>query len=347
GEADVRQSVVERLRHQEQLVRSMECVYEVTFRATPAAMVPLIEELCRMPGSRPAAAFISTGDQAHRAYRAHWWRKGIKERREEERPAMQGRAFSPTEIEVFDGQAVKTLANTGNEVVGFIGNAETAAWYQSNTIQPFSLLYEFQRGPYSELIAKSPKFSSRRVMRQGVGCLEVSFTNPNWKENSFVLLFDAQWRLLERQYKSVYSGSDTPRIGEIHYFSDYKDFHDFSGERIWFPRRATYRYYLGKTNDGRLVEYDSRVIHIRDIKFNAEISDDKFTLEFPPTTRVFDQLQNLGPLAKPTASGPPVAANDPLRLLLSVLATLLLGVLVVVILSRKARAAKASHRTET
>ncbi|HVC99033.1 MAG TPA: hypothetical protein VND64_35540 [Pirellulales bacterium] len=339
-----REHVVAQLRHQEQLVRSMECTYESRRQATTAEMIPLIEELCRnRADGQTRDNYVTTPEQAEsRSYGARWWRSGPKERREllwmGEHTAGRG-AGPPVLIEAFDGQLVRKLDSLEGRAIGVIATAETGHWIDTNRVQPFSFLYEFQNAPYSGLIADAPDFACDSVEKDGAPMRRISFRHPQFEECSFVLLFDAADRLAERQVILKYKGdADPPRINEIDRFTGYERFDDPSGEPIWFPREAAYSYYCGTAQNGQLAEYWCDRIKISEVRFNVEIPDERFTLSFPTDGRVIDEVHGLGQLARGVDPERPIAAGTGRwQLAVAIASALLLGLISLYAVRRRSR----------
>lgn len=289
------------LRHQETTVRSVECQFSSKRSVTPPNVVPLIRAVCRDQGrEKEYIRYVYTAEIATRqSYDAHWWREGSKERIEKSpgtADSSWGKATPPAEITVFNGEEIRRLA--GDEEEGRLGAIQTPdRWYTVNRTHPVSFLYEFQNTPYSDLIMRSEHCEISLVDRNGQPWTRVSFRHPDFYSLdccSFALLFDENDLLVERDVIRKLAQDRTPRIYEKHAFSDYRRYTDSSGERMWFPHHAVYHYYVGDLPDGTHVEYTTRDIKIRDIKFNAPIPDDKFVLEFPKGTRVYDELHQVG-----------------------------------------------------
>jgi hypothetical protein len=244
--------------------------------------------------------FFTTPEMASRqSYEVHWWRQGVKERTEKSAELAAGGSRLQTGessiTNVFDGETVRNLAR-GEK--GLLGSIEAATrWYSVNQTHPISFLYEYQNTPYSDLIARSPRCEISVVQRGGKPYTRVYFHHPTFyslDSSSFVLLFDENDLLVERECIAKLSIDRQPRVYETHTFSDYQKYSDPSGEQISFPSHAVYRFYAGDMPDGTHVEYTSDDIRIMDIKFNVPIPDDKFVLEFPKDARVYDELNGVG-----------------------------------------------------
>jgi hypothetical protein len=270
----------------------MECILEVSQHPTAAEMIPLIEDEQRRNAAKGRRSYIA---KLERGYRSHWWRKGIKER--DERLPLDSPDQRPFEsVTAFDGQIVRNLRAHGPEVVGSIETPDQAAWQGpsgANTIQPFSLLYEFRREPYSRLVADGLQFEASAVS-DGNGAVRVSFQQREFPENQFVFTFDNHERLLERRLITKMEPYDSaPRVYEVHSFGGYERFQDVSGEVIWFPLQCRVEYVMGVAPAGELIKYQSRDVHIKNVKFNPDIPDELFVLNFPTEAKVNDRLHGL------------------------------------------------------
>lgn len=338
-----RASVVALLRHQEGIVRSVECRFRVKPIATRPEMIPLIREVCHQRGrDAEAERYLYTEDIVGRQQRTvHWWRDGIRERLEESGEGAQP-ASEPAETTVFDGQIVRKLSRGANEVVGSL--QPSSRWNSVNRTHPVSMLYEFQNTPYSALISGAAECEIAQVTWQGKPHARVRFRHPEFSHRSFVLLLDSEGRLAERDVIVKLEEDPAPRIYEKHVFSDYVRHADSSGEPIWYPRRAVYHYYMGQLADGTPVEYTSEEIDVLDIKFNLAIPEDQFVLEFPEGTRVYDGLTGLGWLDQRAEQAKAVSAFEAIGLTRWLAVALAVAILIAifVVLQRASRARKGS-----
>jgi len=296
-----RDALVALLRHRESLVRTLECRFASSRTATTAQMVRLPRQLYPKEGrGSDYERFLTTPEMARlHNYEVHWWRRAVQERTEKLAVSAtngSGRHVGESSVtNVFNGEVVRNLAR-GEE--GVFGSIEPPSrWYSVHQTHPMSLLYKYQNTPYSDLIARSPTCEVSAIQRGGRSYTRVYFHHPTFyssDSSSFVLLFDENDLLLERDCIVKLSQDREPRVYEEHTFSDYRKYADSSGEQIWFPNHAVYHYYAGDLSDGAHVEYMSDDITITDIKFNVPIPDDKFVLEFPKDARVYDEASGVG-----------------------------------------------------
>src|SRR5205807_879904 len=117
---------------------------------------------------------------------------------------------------------------------------------------------------------------------------QVFVDHPTFDFESFVLLFDDDHHLVERQLFAKIMPDVAPRLYEKHTFKDYESYEDASGEHIHFPRLAHYSYYMGNGEEGLPVEYMSESIRVLSIGFNVPIADSKFGLEIAKDGKVWD-----------------------------------------------------------
>jgi hypothetical protein len=267
--------------------------------------VPQLRELVKQRGEPETEleAYIFTAEDALRAsYLLRWWRSGLKERWEQyegvsvsDSPAsMKDRV---PKIVVFDGSTKKTLSKAvePHDNVAYVGLLEKdSEWFNLNRKTPFSVIWEFQNHPFSELIERSPSVDIRAVDCDGVPATAVEFRHPDFDWRSFILYFDASRRLVRRDVIAKLSPEIVPRIYERATMSEFLAEQDESGETIWFPRRVAYDGFAGVLTDGTPVKNVTDVLEIQEIRFNVNIADDKFSLDFPHGTRIYDDVTGLG-----------------------------------------------------
>jgi hypothetical protein len=342
AQAPTRNSIVMRLRHVERLVRTMECTFTVVAGETPAADIPKIDEMrLRRLKPGPLDSYIQTKERARaNSYRSHWWRDGVKEREEITRKtwgADGGEGVPSSSIQVYDGEVVRFLSDSSSELVGIIEGIDTAAWYGMNTWQPFAVLFEYQRTPYSELLAQSTNATIASVQRDGRAMVEVAFSHPKYNDHSFVLIFDHELLLIERRVIYYRPKVDrAPRVYQTQQFRRYESFTDSSGESFSFPREMEVRSIIGQTDDGTLFANYTDVFEFDDLRFNVDIPPERFVLEFPPEARVIDKLHGLG-LLGPEPAGPSRSAlTRSWRVPVSVGAATFLGLTAIIVLLRRA-----------
>ncbi|KPL25096.1 MAG: hypothetical protein AMJ75_01960 [Phycisphaerae bacterium SM1_79] len=291
-----REAIARWLRHQESIVRSIECTFESKPLLTRPENIPLIDQVCRQLGKKNRYIYTEQIVKAN-SFVVHWLRKGAKERWDTfELTDTDSRDIprTPSRSRAFDGHLVRDLELHDKGPIGSIETIEGAHWHSTNLPDPYSFLYEFQATPYSKIVAEGSNFDMSVVVRDGRELIQVSVDHPSLDSKSFVLLFDDKHRLIERQYISQISPDPAPRLCERHVFSNYKKYKDESGELIWFPQNAVYHHYMGNLSDGTPVEYTANTMTIREIRFNVDIPDEEFLIEFPPGTEIWDGVAGLG-----------------------------------------------------
>ena len=335
-----REAVVGWLRHQEDLVTSMECEYEDRRLPTDAAMIPRIREFCRKNNKEDSLSYLYSEELARRfGKRFHWWRKGSKERSEVIDLSASGPlpANAYHNVEAYDGRLIRTIGGASSDKPSAgIFTLQSLHWDATNRVQPFSFLYEFETTPYSDVVARSPIFESALVRKDGDELIEVRVRDPKLSIRPIVLWFDRQHRLIERAVYYKWEYDPKPRIFERHVFLDYQGHADPSGETIWFPRKAVYHYYMGVDPQG-LIEYNVRTLDVKNVKFNIDIPDDRFDLEFPPGVRVWDGVHGLGMLGEGVDPEDPHARRTgPVPMIVAGIAVAVLTV-VILVLNRRRR----------
>lgn len=293
------------LAHQAALVRSAESTFTVLREPTPSSWVPSIKAACAAQGQAAQwSRFVVTSQFARaNSYRAHWYRRGALERLDTyaiEMTTSQDEA--PSVSTAFDGRVVRSLTRTPEGATGMIDSIDSAKWRQINRIHPFSLLFQHQEVPYSDIIAASADVEILQVTHDRAQCTQLNCTHPQIPNIRFGLLFDNQHRLIQRDVIAQIPPDEKPRLWERHELVDYQDHSDESGETVWFPKRAVYHYYMGTLNSVTPVEYMREIISIDSIQFNVPIPDKLFALDFPSNARVYDGLGGRGFLDEVTAS---------------------------------------------
>ncbi|MHC4166440.1 MAG: peroxiredoxin family protein [Planctomycetota bacterium] len=296
GSPWTREAIVVWLSRQESLVRSMECTFETNRSPTRPENIPLIDEVCRRLGKKNRYIFTEEGTKTHDAV-TRWRRKGVKERWDRFRLAAPGSDVSseiPFNTLAFDGQIIRSMSFRDEGTAGSIDTIEGAHWHSFTRTDPYSFIYEYGGVPYSTIISRGRDFDISTVVDDGRTLTRVSVGHPDFDWRSFVLLFDQEHRLVERQ-NIVKLGSDpAPRLYARHVFSDYRKHEDASGETIWFPHRAVYHHYMGNLPDGTPVEYFSEATTIKNTKFNVDLSDDIFVIQFPRGAKIWDGITGFG-----------------------------------------------------
>ena len=109
------------------------------------------------------------------------------------------------------------------------------------------------------------------------------------------LVFDKQRRLVSREAIFTQATSlmqldhDQPDVYSRHEFSQFKPYDVGEGRRLWFPSKAVLRYYLGRLPDGSSVQAQAIEVDVRDIEFNLDVPDEKFTIKAPEGVPVHDR----------------------------------------------------------
>jgi hypothetical protein len=293
-------AVADVLRHQERLVRAVECEMDLSVSPTRPDMIAKIREVCQRNNTPGAVdGYIYTAeDVAARRATIRWYRLGAKERIETFNPSTDPDGKTPA-VKVFDGSVVRTLERNQDGSVATINTTGGAHWNNANRPHPLSFLYTYQETPYSELIRKGVQYKSSYA-EDGGRKLRVAFQHPAINVRSFDLVFDDQFRLLRRDVYHKDKPADPPYLRERHTFSDYKRYDDPSGEKIWFPSRVDYDYYMGVAPDGTPACYSTEHFAIRSMRLNSDIPEDKFSLTIPADAKVYDGVNGMGWMNKPS-----------------------------------------------
>ncbi|MHC4743194.1 MAG: hypothetical protein ACYS8Z_14865 [Planctomycetota bacterium] len=199
-------------------------------------------------------------------------------------------AEDPFRVMAFDGNVARRLERGADQIVGSLSTFEKSH-FRAAVADPFSFLFEYGTTPYSKIVGEGTDFGISTVSREGQVFTQVSVMYEPEKK-SFVLLFDNEHRLVERQL--IAHSKSGSGIIEKHTFSDYVRHTDDSGESLWFPHQAVWRHYIGPLPEDPPVEYGKKTLTIKQIKFNVDIPDDKFTIQFPPGTRIYDEISGFG-----------------------------------------------------
>lgn len=303
-------TIIAWLQHQEGLVRSADCEFEVRQTLTRQEMVPLVREMCRLRGTDPRGFIYTEPIASANTFAARWWRKGPKERIERWNPQTDPDSKRRKTL-TFDGQIIRSTEWDRNDLVSAIHSIASAEWNSTNRLHPFSLLYQFQNVSYSILLNKAAEHKVTTVVQDGKPLTKVVFRHPTFDWRSFALLFDEQRRLIQRQVIAKIEPDKEARLYQEFRFSEYDSHADPSGEKIWFPRRCIVSEYLGALPDGRLVEYTSEDIQIKRISFNVDLPDEKFVLQLPPEAPLYDGLSGLGWVRLPQSAQQQVKARVP------------------------------------
>jgi hypothetical protein len=326
-----REQLAGELKRQFQLIRSAQAEFAVTAMPTSNQTYAKVRELRQKQGD--AHRYFVTEEMARdRSTLVKWWRKDARERQESS-PIASPVVIpdGPRQTIAFDGNVVRKLTLKPSGPLGTVTTVQGGHWYDTNRLQPFSFVFEYQGTPYWQIIAKGKDYACDVLRRGGEDVYSVSIKHPQfWDENrtNFVLVFNQSLQLIERQLMATDAEDHTRiRLCELDEFSDYQAHKDESGETIWFPARALYSYSAGALPDGQQVFSALERIEVKRIMFNIDISDDLFTLSFPPGARVFDGISGLGWLGKGEL---PSAARAPTGWSVMVLATIAMLALVTI-----------------
>jgi len=291
------QEVVAWLQHQESFVRSMECTFENVESPTSPENIPRIHEVCDKHGM-DAEQYVYTKELTDKwTCSVGWYREGSKERWDKFRKAEGQSAHlakDPFRVMAFDGHVARELERGADQIIGSLMTFEDSH-FRAAVPDPFSFLFEYAMIPYSEILAGGTDLRISTVSREGQVFTQVSVRYEPEKK-SFVLLFDNNHRLVERQL--IAHSKSVSGIIEKHTFSDYVRHTDDSGESVWFPHQAVWHHYIGPLPEDPPVEYGKKTLTIKQIKFNVDIPDEKFTIQFPPGTKIYDEISGFGWVSK-------------------------------------------------
>lgn len=300
-----REKLISWFRHQEELVISMYAEFENVQLPTTLEQAAVIRQILheRKQDNIYERTLMTPERARNLSYIQQWWRKGAKERFN----SYYGVDFDslgedliqrrPGTTLAYDGQIVRTL-NPHDESqggsTGSIASEQKSNWNRINRETPFSMLYGYCEVPYSRLIQEAATFHSTLVNRDGKRLLLVSFdcSGEILGNESLVLLFDEQHRLVERQEFEKVSTAKA-QLYRRQFFSDYRRYSDPSGETIWFPHQAIYKSYVTLLN-GSTLETGTKRVRIRAIQFNIDIMDDFFELKIPKNAKINDGVTGRG-----------------------------------------------------
>jgi hypothetical protein len=277
-------AVIQRLRHDERLVMSAECMLTNDSQPTDDRMIPLIRAHAEKLGVNRKQFIFSKKFARAQSYVGHWWRREVKERLDQFESAKELSAPGalPRRAEAFDGEVIRSYQRINNKFYGSI--LPSTRWFSVNRPYPFSFLYEFQNRPYSDLLVRAQDAKLTRERGQ----TRVRFTDPDISDNEFDLVFGEDNRLIRRDMISKMPGEPAPRIYERQSFSGYRRYPLEKGEAVWFPTRADIDYVLGTADDGTLLVYNHVRMTVDSLRFNHLLADKLFNIEFPPDCRVRD-----------------------------------------------------------
>jgi hypothetical protein len=277
-------AVIQRLRHDERLVTSAECVLTYDSQPTDDRMIPLIRAHLEKLGKKPNRYIYSKKNAAAQSYVGHWWRREVKERLDQFESAKELSAPGalPRRVEAFDGEVIRSYQRINNKLYGDI--LPSHRWFNEDRGYPFSFLYEFQNVPYSDLLVRS---QDAELIRER-GQTRVRFTHPDLPNTKFDLVFGEDNRLIRRDVIDKLGGDPAPRIYFRQSFSGYRRYPLEKGEAVWFPTQADFDSVLGTADDGTLLVYHHVRMTVDSLRFNHQLADKLFNIEFPPDCRVHD-----------------------------------------------------------
>ena len=285
-----KEALVRHLRRQESLVRSARATFHVVTLPTPADKASRIREACKLTGEDANSYIYTAEDVEKHSFVVRWFRKDVKERLEYSRYSgadPQTPPESAVRIRSFDGNTVRSLEYDAGKPLGAIDTIKNANWKSDNHMQPCSFIYEWYGTRFSDVLEKSEDAKLSTVARDGREYTEVTVPPKEGHWLTVVLLFDQDNHMVERKEIGKLSTDPKPRLYSKEEFSGYQRHGSPGNESIWFPHKAVYHYY-GHVGDGNIDEYRTEIVGIRSIEFNVDIPDVKFSLQFPPGTKIYD-----------------------------------------------------------
>ncbi len=273
------------IKHQEQLVRTLECEYKATTYPTSEDMIARIKQhLTLQKDSRPYMSFVIGKDAAEKENKlihctAKFYSDFYKFR--VEYFPVGSFALPTPECFAFDGQVTRGLEK-GHKLGDIRFPLEGL-----NRQDPACLLYRYAELNYSVLFEKG-RLLQTKIVKQAKGTVwEVAVQHPKYNWIRILSVYDSEFRLVKRDIldKRLYKKWT---LNQRNYYSDYEAFHEGSGETLWFPRKVTIANCLGTLPQGELVEWVRSEILFKKIVINKEIPDYTFVLEFPSDTTVID-----------------------------------------------------------
>jgi hypothetical protein len=296
-----RAALVAQLRHQESLVRSAECEFECRRHPTRPEMIRRLRQFAGKD-EKIFQRYLLTEEMARqRSYTVHWWRKGVKERLETRQATAP--ADRPPVIKAFDGNVVRTVGQQAGSSKASITTTEKAHWNSAQRTHPYAFLFEYLDHPFSKLVEKGKDFEYSTVQADGKTLERVRIADPeNPAALSFVLFFDSDRRLVERQMWRLRRAEKVKYIRERMVFENYTAYPEASGDTIWLPHKVHHHYYIEPLPDGSPIEWTWETITIHKIAFNVEIPDALFVPTLPPETQVRDDISGQGNIPVGTVS---------------------------------------------
>jgi hypothetical protein len=291
GDNAVQRAIAACMHHQEQLIRSMRCEYIVTVSPTLPEMIPLLRRLSGAD-DRLLNQYLCTPEMARRkSYSARWWRKGEKERLEQNAPDET--AQPPGLVFAFDGNVVRSVQTEKGQSTASIAPLEKSHLRDTFRTEPFDLLYQCCGKPYSEIVGKGRDLTLSTTTVDGQRRIRLSVRHPIYDGIAFAFVFDAAYRVLERGLFDITTNKKRVQTQRA-FFGKYKSFVDDRGETIWFPQEVLIKYFTFPLPDGTPIQYKSDTITFKSVAFNPEIPDDVFVVRLPENAKVYNNVTGQG-----------------------------------------------------
>jgi hypothetical protein len=344
-----RESIVAALRHQERLVRSAACTFDVQLQPTKDEDVPRLRAVCKARGNeQDYQRYIYTTESAlRRNCVVRWIGLGIKERSEAYATLADLAEGENRAIKVlaFDGQVIRSFSPQESQVLARIDSRSSADWDTATHLSIYSLLFAYHSRNYSDLLETSDNVEISAIKVDNEQGTRVVFVHPDFKYQSFDLAFDKRLRLRRRVNILQLKDFDRePRPYEIYEFTDYKVYDDESGERIDFPQKVTYHHIAGLDPATREpVEYMTEQITLQGTWFNRPVPDTLFAIELPKDAKIYDGLTGRGWIGGPPvveADAPPRFAKRSLLMWFVVGNVFFISLLVIAVRFRRSRGLK-------
>jgi hypothetical protein len=292
-EETLKTAIVNKLRHQEGLLRSAEFTYECVVSPTSADMAALLRKNSTADWDLLGQYLVDEKRAAARSYTAHWWRKGTKERLELKYKNGTAKTFA------YDGNVSRRVEKGRDGIEGVLEPRDGATWLRWHRDEPFALLFQCGDITYSEMIAKGIEEKTKILDLAGQKHFEVFCGIAEKTNGYFAFVFDKDGRMTERR-GYIKGLKDHFSMDQQFIFTDYSAHQDDTGERVWFPKNVVIRYYANP-GKGLSINYETKKLQFSEIKFNVPIPDGLFVLEFPKEGKVLDRLTKRGWLSQEEA----------------------------------------------
>lgn len=241
---------IERLEDLAARVRSARCEFTVRYVPTNPGAAEMMRAANLARAQSPDRYTLSRDEAGRAGYRAVWTRKGNL--------ALEERTYA-------SGKTLR-FAVRANEV-------------GVNLIQPYSFVFEYLGWPLSEWIRRASRREVSRGTVNGKEQTQIALVARSEDEPLIVLVFDDHERLASREIRLeernylVERSRYTLRTVARHEFTDHKAYDDGHGNTIWFPTKATLRYYVGETRDGKPVEKHAIEVEIEKLELNVDVDE--------------------------------------------------------------------------